>query len=159
MRTGSPTLNLRDFSVTDAQSIRAPLSLTMGWFFVRILTTIPNDKISDFNQHGIQFKSSNMIQIGWFKMYLNETQVAYARSTEYLSLIPVKQYDKPNFKSLKKEKKLLVLAPPDWKPQGSATIVSKFSDELFIVSGSTAEELFNDPCVGKIEEVPIIKPL
>ena len=60
MRAGSPTLNLRDFSVTDAQSIRAPLSLTMGWFFVRILTTIPNDKISDFNQHGIQFKSSNI---------------------------------------------------------------------------------------------------
>lgn len=159
MRAGAVSLNLRDYTVTDTQASRAPLGLTMGWFFVRILTSIPNDKFSEIRQNGIHFRSEEMIQIGWFKMYLNETQVAYARSTGYFSLIPVKDYEKPNFKSLKKQNRLLVLAPDDWVPQGSAKIVSKMSEKLFIVEDADPKELFDDPQVGKIEEVPVIKPL
>lgn len=159
MKAGAATLNLRDYTVTDVQNARAPLGLTMGWFFIRILTSIPNDKFTELRQNGIQFHSEDMIQIGWFKMYLDESQVAYARSTGYFSLIPVKDYEKPNFKSLKKQSKLLVMATKDWQPQGSAKIVSKMSEKLFIVEDADPEELFDDPHVGKIEEVPVIKPL
>lgn len=159
MKAGAATLNFRDFTVMDTQTSRAPLSLTMGWFFIRVLTTIPSDQFSEIRQNGIYFRSEDMIQVGWFKMYLNESQVAYARSTGYFSLIPVKKYDKPNFKALKKQSRLLVLAPSDWVPQGSGKIVSKMSEKLFVVEDADPKELFEDPQVGKIDEVPVIKPL
>lgn len=159
MRAGASSLALRDYIVMDTQSFRAPLSLTMGWFFIRVLTTIPSDKFLEFQQHGLQFRAVDMIQTGWFKMYLDETQVAYARSTGYFSLIPVKQYEKPNFNLLKKQDRLLVQASKDWTPQGSARIVSKMSEGMFIVEGANPEQLFDDPHVGKIDEIPKVRPL
>ena len=160
MRAGSASLMLNGISVMDTPQARCPLGLTMGWFFVRILISMPKEVVSDLRTfHGIEFRSQDMLQPGWFKIYLNESQLAYAKKSQYLSLIPVKNYDIPDYKELKKEKSLLVHAVSDWVPSPPAKIVSRMFDGIFVVEGATAEELFEDQRVVKIQKVPVVKAI
>ncbi|OHT17508.1 hypothetical protein TRFO_02548 [Tritrichomonas foetus] len=160
MREGPASIHIRDFTVTDIPNARAPLGLTFGWFFIRILTTMPKDVVSVMkSNYGIEFRSCDMIQTGWFKMYLNESQVSYARSSKYLSLIPVKKYDKPNFKELKGQKQVLVAATKDWTPKGNGRVVSSMFEGLYVVEDADVNELFEDPRVVQIQKVPKVRAI
>lgn len=159
MKPGATTLNVQGFSITDNKKSVAPNSMKMGWFYVRVLERLPPEVTADLNNHGIAFRTNEMIQIGWFKKFLNEEQTAYMRSLNKFSLFDVKSYDKPDFKKLKDHNQFLVIATDDWTPNPPATIVRKCMDGMFIATGQTAEKLNEDPRVCKVEEVPVAKPL
>lgn len=159
MKPGAKTLNILGFSVTDDKKSVAPSSMKMGWFYVRVLEKTTPEFREELNNHGIVFRTQEMIQIGWFKKFLNEEQTAFMRSTNKFSLFSVKNFDKPDFKKLKKQTQLFVIATDDWTPTPPATIVKKTMEGMYTVTGQTAEKLFEDPYVCKVEEVPVAKPL
>lgn len=159
MKPGAKSLNILGFTVTDEKKHVAPKSMKMGWFYVRVLERLPPEFTTDLANHGIQFRTEEMIQIGWFKKFLNEDQTAYIRSTNKFSLFSVKNFDKPDFKKLKGKTELFVSATVDWTPTPPATIVKSVMEGHYTVTGQTAEKLFDDPYVCKVGEVPVVKPL
>ena len=158
MRAGAPNLNARTYSCVDNESTKAPLSTKFGWFLVRILQEISKEQIADIrDNHGIEFKSIEMIQPGWFKKFLDEDQVTYIRSTRLFSLIPVKNHDIPDFSKLKNQPELMVFATDEWHPNPPAAIKSKSMLGAYVVTGASAEQLFQDPYVCKIDIVPKVR--
>lgn len=159
MKPGAQTLNILGFSVNDDKKSVAPKSMKSGWFYIRVLERLPPEVSADLSNHGIAFRTQEMLQVGWFKKYLNEDQTAYMRGTNKFSLFNLKSYDKPDFKKLKGQNHLFVVATEDWVPTPPATIVKKQMEGFYVVSGQTAEKLFEDPHVCKVSEVPVAKPL
>lgn len=158
MKQGAQTLNILGFSVNDDKKSIAPKSMKFGWFYVRVLEKIPPEVTADLANHGIKFRTQEMIQIGWFKKFLNEEQTSYIRNTNKFSLFDVKNYDKPDFKKLNDKTQLFVIATDDWVPTPPAAIVKREMEGYFTVSGQTAEKIFEDPYVCKVGEVPVLKP-
>ncbi|OHT16571.1 hypothetical protein TRFO_13178 [Tritrichomonas foetus] len=155
MRAGAPSLNIRNFTITDNSRSRAPQSITSGWFYVRVLEAIPKERLADLSSnHGIKFESTDMISSGWFKKYFNEQQVGFCRSSGLFALFPLKNYDKPDFNKLRNLPELLVIATDGWNPTPPARIKGKMFTGTYIVEGATAEQLFQDPLICKIDEVP-----
>lgn len=160
MRTGADTLNICGFSIQDTQRSRAPLAMTMGWFYIRVLADIPKPTIQLMaDQYQIRFRSTDMIQIGWFKKFLDESQTAFMRSTNYFSLFSVRQFDKPDFGKTKNENKLLVIATDDWTPNPPAILQGKGTPGYFYVTNDTAEHIYEDIRVCKVEPAPVARPL
>jgi hypothetical protein len=158
MRAGSRTLHILGTTIVDdGVSNRGALSLSPGWFFIRLLVQLATHQKEDLASHGVFFTSQRFIQPGWFKIYLNEEQVAYLRSqSDTVSLLPVKQYVHPNFAELQGESSFSVQAADDWSP-AAPIVAKKIGTEVFMVKGASAEEIWSDPRVASISRSPKVQ--
>ena len=155
MESGHESINIRNFTINDNEKSHAPKSMNMGWFYIRVTEKINSTELANL---GITFNTTDMIQRGWYKKFLNKTQVDNIRNTKKFSLFPVKNYQIPDFQKLKGISKLRVTATDDWNPNPPAKI-RKVGYGIFIAEGQTAEKLFEDPYVCMVDEVPITIPI
>jgi hypothetical protein len=152
VRAGANTLHLLGKSIIDdGGSSRASSNVTSGWFFLRVLAPLEALQVADFaDNHGIVFSSNRLIQPGWFKIYLNERQVSYARTKpDLIALLSVKQHISPDFGELHGQASFSVQAVEDWSPE-PPIVAKKVGIEQFVVSGGTPEEIWSDPRVASI---------
>lgn len=155
MKVGSKSINIRNFTINDDEKYRAPPSMKMGWFYLRVAQQITPSELGNL---GITFSTNDVVQNGWYKKFLNEEQLTRVRNLNKFSLFPVKNYQKPNFASLNKNAQLRVTATEDWVPSPPA-VAKKESGGIFYVSGQTAEKLFEDPRVCLVEEAHFAVPI
>jgi hypothetical protein len=155
MRAGSRSLHLHGITIVDdGVSGRATLSTSPGWFFLRLLVQIASHQKDDLASHGVVFTPQRLIQPGWFKVYLNDEQLAYLRShSDLVSLLPVKQHVHPNFAELQGAASFSVQAADDWSP-AAPIAARRIGTELFVVRGASAEEIWSDPHVASITRSP-----
>jgi hypothetical protein len=92
-------------------------------------------------------------------MYLNEQQLAFARSQSALvRLLPVKRYVQPNFKDLEGVSEFIVEASEDWQP--AAPIQAKKSQKCsYVVKGVSPEDVMKDPKVVSVRKPPKMRLL
>lgn len=155
MKVGSKSINIRNFTVNDDERSQAPQSMKMGWFYLRVAQQITPSELGSL---GFSFSSSDIVQNGWYKKFLNEEQVERVRKLNKFSLIPAKNYQKPNFASLREKPRLRVIATEDWVPTPPAT-AKRESGGVFIVTGQTAEKIYEDPRVCFVGEAQFASPI
>lgn len=155
MKVGSKSINIRNFTISDNEESRAPQSMKMGWFYLRVINQITPSELSNLC---IKFNTNDMIQNGWYKKFLNEEQLVCVKKLNKFSLFPVKNYQKPDFSSLNKKTHLRVTATEDWKPDPPA-VAKKEAGGIFLVTGQTAEKLFEDPHVCQVDEYSFATPI
>jgi hypothetical protein len=159
LRTGSLTLQLHGVTIQDDTRFPDQLNMTFGWFYLHLLQPLEQDQVKSFAENGkIVFKPQNLIQNGWFKFYLDETQFAFARSqSQLLNLIPCKDHIKPDPKELEGLTTFRVDASEDWNPQPPIEARKAFKGS-YTVKGASWEVLWEDPRVVSITKPPVMKP-
>ncbi|KAK8894978.1 hypothetical protein M9Y10_023420 [Tritrichomonas musculus] len=155
MKAGYKSINIRDFTITDDEESRAPKSMEIGWFYIRVVDDITQEELSKL---GVTFYPADMIQKGWFKKFLNKDQVDRIRRLNKFALFPVKNYQKPDFIKLNQNSQLRVVATDDWMPDPPVEF-RKEANGIYTVTGQTAEKLFEDPRVCAVGEVSIAMPI
>ncbi|KAH0786921.1 hypothetical protein GPJ56_009167 [Histomonas meleagridis] len=154
---GAPRMNAIGYSVTDDGrfALREP---ALGWYLVRITKQLSKQDLDQLKGRGINFSTSSMIQRGWYKLFLTKEQTQFALSLNSFSLIPFKKVYTPDFSKLRQLTSFLVQAVPGWNPQPPATSRNYMTNEMFIVENASAEQLYADPYVVNVSDVPKISP-
>lgn len=158
MDPGASVLNARSFTIKSSGKTSNLRSLSAGWFFVRVLVTISSAQLDELrNDYHFEFKPSQFIQKGWFRMYIDENQMQYLQShSDLFELFPAKQYN-PTAASILKSGGgvFMVEAIPGWTPQPDAgKIQSRMTENLYNVETNDPQKLAQDPAVYKIDEKP-----
>jgi hypothetical protein len=153
MRAGSASLNIHGVTISGPGV--SGQGAGFGWFFIRLLVELNANQVSNFADTGhIVFKPENLIQNGWFKLYLDQQQYAFLNSQSNLvALYPVKQYVKPNFEELKGLSEYQVEATEDWQPKPPIE-ARKSQRGFYLVKGASPAEIFEDPKVVSVSKPP-----
>jgi hypothetical protein len=160
VKPGSRTLHVSGVNITANGSSVQSEEGRFGWFFLRIVAELQPEDIARFANDGkIVFKPESLIQNGWFKMYLDELQLAFARSQSTLiALFPVKRYVQPNFSELEGVSGFLVEASEDWQPDPPIQAKKSYKWH-YVVKGVSPQELMKDPKVAFVRKLPKMRLL
>jgi hypothetical protein len=155
LRTGSRTLQLHGITIPDDSRFPDQLNMTHGWFYLHLLQPLDNEQVKNFADNGkIVFKPENLIQNGWFKLYLGEGQFAFARGqSHFVNLIPCKDHIKPDPNELQGVTAFRVEASEDWTPQAPIQARKAFKT-WYSVKGASWEHIWEDPRVVSIGKPP-----
>lgn len=117
--------------------------LLKGWYIVNLLFPLTSFQTFDFlSQNHIKLNSKDMIQSGWYRIYLNEEQISFLLKNRLASLYPIIRE-----KTILSESDLyLVYASSDFRPPTNQ--YSQIDENLFILSNISS--IRNDPRILKI---------
>lgn len=117
--------------------------LLRGWYIVNLLFSLTSNQTFNYlSQNQIKLETKDMIHSGWYRMYLNETQISFLLNSNLANLYPIIRE-----KSILSESELyLVYASPDFRPPTNN--YTQIDENLFILSNISL--IRNDPRVLKI---------
>ncbi|EAX89295.1 Clan SB, family S8, subtilisin-like serine peptidase [Trichomonas vaginalis G3] len=116
-----------------------------GWLFLRFLVTLTiQDKIFIEQTIGCNLNITNMMQQGWYTVYLNETQLLTAKKIKQIQI-----YEIPSFKSETRESleygDYMIEVSPDWRMfQTNQSEIYPFYRNHYIISNISSHEIQND---------------
>ena len=147
MRFASPGLPI--FAGTDQIQPRPLLSFSPGWFLVRLLLALNSTLIDDLSLQGIHFRTHEMVQSGWFRIYLEENQAVRLVSLGIAELLSLERPAKASV--LSSSEFYRVFAAENWAP--NLEFLKKIGHNVYIVKDPS---VVSDPHVWSV--VPHDKP-
>lgn len=137
------------YFITDHFEIKAKTLLSSsiflkGWYIVNLLFSLASNQMFDYlEQNNVKLETKDMIQSGWYRIYLNEEQISFLLKNNLASLYPIIREKT----TLSESDLYLVYASPDFHPPTSD--YQQIDENLFVLSNISS--IRKDPKVLKIK--------